>query len=694
LEKTLKPTNGKPGEKKKRKILHGLIYFMTVSFTFLSVVVLTNIKTDFITDHSELHSFDFSSGIGIVNDNLFEWYPWALYAPEDFAAGHIPQVEAPMSGQHKYGTYRLLLELRSGESFGIYGYSATSAMKLWVNGILLSAVGVPGSSLETMTAETRMFTAYFTAGSGHTEIIIQRSSFVHENRGQLYPLYVGPGNLITTMTELRNIRTYLMLGVTLVSALLFFGVYLFFNKSKHFLWYSLACVMIVLRTLTVTRFLGVLMPELSWLAIRRVEYTATILLLVFTFMFIDEIFEKRLNRKVLYIVIGIPLLYMPVVFFADSLTLTGFRFHHSVANMLAAVILFTALIFEMKKNEKVRRLENILVFVAAAISIFFSIVEIVLRMVSLHFASVNLVLPAMLSFVAINMIALAVSFNRTEAELFETKIKEGHLTAENEELGRLSRIKSEYMANLTHETKTPLAVISTHVQQAREVFEETLTLKSNKEFDGSEIIIESLEIAQEEVMRLSRFATNALWLASMQENREQMRLDIGLLINKSAEAYRSIIEKRGNILNIKTPDNLPCVLGESDRLVQVMVNLLTNANNHTENGKITVKAQIAKHKSQIKDEAVEYVHVTVLDTGMGIEPEILPQIFLRGVMGSQSKGNGMGLPISKSIIEGHGGKIEITSERGKGTEVTFTIPIHNDNTSNELYQKKAVGDNA
>ena len=125
------------------------------------------------------------------------------------------------------------------------------------------------------------------------------------------------------------------------------------------------------------------------------------------------------------------------------------------------------------------------------------------------------------------------------------------------------------------------------------------------------------------------------------------------------------MEKRNNRLILKVPDNLPLVLGNSDELVQVLVNLFTNAGTYTKSGEITVTAQLTKPKP--------FILVSVTDTGTGIDSKLLTHIFERGVSGSQ--GTGFGLAISKEIIESHGGTIEAESEANKGTEVIFTLPV-------------------
>jgi signal transduction histidine kinase len=298
---------------------------------------------------------------------------------------------------------------------------------------------------------------------------------------------------------------------------------------------------------------------------------------------------------------------------------------------------------------------------------------------------------------------------QTELELAIEKEQRRNLQDENETLDRLSRMKSEYMANMTHEAKTPLTVISVHVQQAREIFEEMAfqstkhKLQSTNEVEGAndplnadeltadgETIINSLRRAQEEIMRVSRIINHNLWTASEQEVIHKMKpLDISEIITDTSEKYRDIAKIQGNTLNISTQPSLPQIFGNDDQLVQVLNNLLTNAVNHTKNGVIEVKAQITKHKAQMRDstdvrDGTDHIQVTIADNGTGIPSELLPHVFERGVTGSADKGGtGMGLSISQNIIRTHGGEITINSTHGKGTAVTFTLPVHGKSTKHK-----------
>ena len=228
--------------------------------------------------------------------------------------------------------------------------------------------------------------------------------------------------------------------------------------------------------------------------------------------------------------------------------------------------------------------------------------------------------------------------------------------AENAALDSLSRMKTEYLANVSHEMKTPLTVVSVHVQQAAELYA--------VDCGQNAAIADSLTRAQGEIMRASRMVENALRLASMQEEHARLKpFSAAALLRSGAEAYRTVLERRGNALKIVLPNELPRVCGNAEQIIQVVANLLTNANAHTRDGRVTVEARADGG----------FVAVTVSDTGSGIEPKLLPRVFERGV--SSSGGSGVGLSICKSIVEAHGGEIEVGGVFGKGTEVRFTIPI-------------------
>ena len=233
--------------------------------------------------------------------------------------------------------------------------------------------------------------------------------------------------------------------------------------------------------------------------------------------------------------------------------------------------------------------------------------------------------------------------------------------------------KSQFFASMSHEIKTPLTVISVNVQQANDIFEDSQSNDDNiiVNKEDSETIRYSLNRAQEEIMHAARITESVIRFSAMQMDKTNMEyLDLSALLLKSVDGYNAILEKRGNRLVVNIEEKMPFVYGSSNLLVQIMANLLSNANKHTENGEIAVTA-LAQGK---------LIKVTVKDSGSGIREELLPRVFDRNVSGTGS--TGIGLTICKEIIESHNGSIEIDSTPGIGTQVVFYIPAHGKGRNN------------
>lgn len=230
------------------------------------------------------------------------------------------------------------------------------------------------------------------------------------------------------------------------------------------------------------------------------------------------------------------------------------------------------------------------------------------------------------------------------------------LDEQNAILAQSNRTKTEFLANASHEMRTPLTVTSVNVQTVMEILEDMGETVNDPE------AIKLLQGAQSEIMRLSRMVGGMLTLASISENTDRQKLDLAPLMQSGIEMLRLSLDKRGNIVQTAIEPGLS-VFGNADLLAQVLTNLLQNAGVHTENGTVSISAK--KQGSVIT--------VEVQDTGGGIAPEMLPHVFERGV---STGGTGFGLYLCKTVVESHGGKIWIESEPGIGTSVYYTLPVY------------------
>ena len=231
------------------------------------------------------------------------------------------------------------------------------------------------------------------------------------------------------------------------------------------------------------------------------------------------------------------------------------------------------------------------------------------------------------------------------------------------DLRKLERVRRDFVANVSHEFKTPLTAI--------QGFAETLLAGA---IDDPQNRIRFLQIILDHSRRLARLTDDLLELSKMDADRVDLELDrlsVSQFVQSCIETtQRSAAEKNLRVsVNLKT--SLPDIAADRRRLAEVLQNLLDNAVQYTPSGgRITVSA------SSDGDE----VEFTVSDTGIGIPKVDQPRIFERfyRVDVARSRevgGTGLGLSIAKHLVEAHGGRIWVESEVGQGSQFHFTVPV-------------------
>ncbi|MFC1940907.1 sensor histidine kinase [Chloroflexota bacterium] len=228
------------------------------------------------------------------------------------------------------------------------------------------------------------------------------------------------------------------------------------------------------------------------------------------------------------------------------------------------------------------------------------------------------------------------------------------------DLERTEKLRRNMVADVAHEIRTPLSNIRGYLEAIRDGIK-----KPDKETIGS---------IDEEASLLSRLVDDLQDLALVEAG--ELKLypqaeDISGIINQAVSAVSTQATAKGILVSTNLPDKLPPVNIDSQRISQVLRNLLENAITHTDkDGTITVDAK----------QQGSYLEVTMADTGEGIPPEHLPNIFERFYRVDKSRAratgsSGLGLTITKRLVEAHDGKIKAQSEWGKGSRFTFTVPI-------------------
>jgi signal transduction histidine kinase len=246
------------------------------------------------------------------------------------------------------------------------------------------------------------------------------------------------------------------------------------------------------------------------------------------------------------------------------------------------------------------------------------------------------------------------------------------------ELRKLDEMKTDFFTAISHELRTPLTSVLGFAKIIRKRFAEKI-IPHLREVNGQvkaskEQIIQNLDIILSEGERLTKMINNILDLAKLEEGAATWRMErisIHEVIERAATAIHPMIKEKGLSLQVESDDGFPLIVGDKDRLTQVMVNLIGNAVKYTDKGVITCRFMVSGQE----------IIVSVIDTGIGVPRGEVDKVFEKYHQVRKegpkdvNSGTGLGLAICKHIVEYHKGRIWVESEPGKGSTFSFTLPL-------------------
>jgi len=247
----------------------------------------------------------------------------------------------------------------------------------------------------------------------------------------------------------------------------------------------------------------------------------------------------------------------------------------------------------------------------------------------------------------------------TEARLKNAKEE---LELKNLELQKLDKLKSEFVSTVSHELRTPLSI----TKEGISLILDEIPGKINEQ--QSRVLV----TAKNNIDRLARIISDLLDISKIEAGKVELKketINIVSLVRQVIQAFEPKIAEKKLSIKINAPKNVVNAYADSDRVVQIITNLVSNALKFTKEGRIEISVLD-------KDGDVE---CSVADTGIGIAKENIPKLFEKfqqfgRVAGPGEKGTGLGLSIAKALVGLHKGKIWIESEIDKGTTITFSIP--------------------
>lgn len=622
---------------------------------------MTRVKSD--NGIFDLTDTDFSTGI-IRMEGEVSYLPGIL-TPEEFQAQEKEaKTGNPWNLSSATSSIRILVP--DDRTYTITVGSIDFAHKVYVNGELRFKAGVTAETEADFAPGHAQMTLDVTPENGVIEIIQQGANFVHREGGGHTNLYFGRQEAIHRFLALTFGPEYIIAGLFAALFLVHLVLFIVRRSYRPNLIFSLLCLTWMVRSgVTGAKVFFEMFPSLPWEGAFRAEYLSLPLAAILLVLLIREVFPVVPQKWFVVVMCTVSAGFCVLCIFMDtvplSYTLLAFEAFFTLA------IVYLCVRFIMKVPGLVRDGKFQIEQTASLIGLCFFMIATVND--ALVHASVYYMLGFANAFAMTGLAMLIFSFFQMTAMFYgtmrETALaheREQRAEAEKEMFSEMNRLKSAFYTDMSHEMKTPLTVIAVNAQfaaqniEAGSVDEETIT---------------DLTAISAEARRLGQMVTSLVGIGRMQgAGGGESSLALNSLVTETARIYQSLFARKKNTLTAFTEPELPPVAGNADQLIQVLINLLSNANRHTIEGEVELRAEALEHK----------VKVSVRDNGAGIPESLLPHVFERYCRGEDG-GSGLGLSICREIIREHGGEIGIESTEGKGTTVWFTLPAKEERTS-------------
>ena len=378
----------------------------------------------------------------------------------------------------------------------------------------------------------------------------------------------------------------------------------------------------------------------SWLNF----FMNALLVLVSGGLFVYSYKSGRYQRCYLITIVLIFLVFFPIMFFTSG------GYHGGMPSFFVFAIIFTVLMLEKHRAVLVSLAE---IFVHLSLCVFAYIHP---DKITPFASEADRLTDIVSAFLCVSIVCgIVLYFHLKEYNRQQILLEE-----QNERLRQYDNAKSTFLTTVAHEIRNPLNSISLHARDTSELLEE--------EPLDFPLMQENLRTIERSVMRIDRIVTDLMDTVSIEQGRLTLSpapVNLRQILTSVKKDYENHSGSHKNQLYLSIPDRLPEISADAERLIQVVSNLISNAERHTQNGTITLSVTDSEH----------WQTVCVSDTGSGMSEEMRKNA-LKGYVSADKDywRHGIGLYVCHQIITAHHGKIWIESKEGEGTRVFFSLP--------------------
>lgn len=646
-----------------------------------------------------------------------------LYTPGDFRKTHpkpvytrVPDIwnhyrisGHPLPGMG-YATYRLHVIVKDPEqTVAIHVPYASTAYKMWINGTLVATNGKVGVDRNSSVPQ---YLNQIVSFHGNADIVIQVSNFQHRRGGLFQPVMIGTtGQIVREMTVDESKQMFIFGGLLSVG-IYYLILFLFRRRALYHLYFALICVSLAVHTVCegevlITQFL----PHFSWELQLKIEYiTADVAKILLFPLFFNSLFPKLLHKQILRITTSLSLIFMLTALSTPASFYTKYYGFGTVADILIMMYLWLMLL-----KARVQKREGALVvfsfFTVFIITVFNDILfsmDLIQTGDYLEWGldffifgqAVLLARKFSKSFVLVENLSEDLKrLNQTLEEKIQNRTQKlrssneilkqtnHELTKRNQQIREYEQSRKQLLTTISHELRTPITLIQGYLEaliydiiKDSDKRKQHLVQIHGKTIQLNQLIEDLFELSRLDVRQASFQMKMVPVLAWVKDVLNRFSKDIEQNELRSFTRYDSPLNTNTCYLFI-----------DEARMNQVISNLVFNAVKYSRlHGTIHLTVDHIE-VSQPPDETTTgldapnisptpstfQLRFCVSDEGPGIPEDDVPFIFDRFYKSKKSvqSGVGLGLAISKAIVNHHGGQIWVESIEQKGSSFYFTLPL-------------------
>ncbi|MBF0395662.1 MAG: response regulator [Desulfobacterales bacterium] len=616
----------------------------------------------------DLQNWDFEKH-GIVNLNG-EWeFYWEQLLdfknlPQKAGFINIPSIWNGYSVNGKklsgdgYASYRLTILLNSNAKKQILAFKLLTfktAGELYVNGKKITSQGTVGKTADTMIPAYKPHVAELVSETDKLELILHISNYHHKKGGLWEAIQFGNSKDINKLRENSLNMSVFLFGTIFIMGCYHLGLFFIRKRDLSPLYFGLFCFMVALRAiLTGEYYLSYIFSNIDWRIIVKLDFLSIYLCLPFCAAFIYYIFPSEFSIKFLWFLTIVGMLFSFIVLLTPSRI-----FSHTLVLFDLFLVITCSYMFYAIFLSLLHKREGASVFLFSSFILSCTVINDILHAETI-IKTTYLAPFGFIIFIFSQAFLISMRFSKAFVTVENLSLD---LEAKNKKLLELDKIKDEFLSNTSHELRTPLNGIIGIAESLIDGATGELPDKTNENL--SIIVFSGKRLATliNDILDFSKLKNKDLIL-------KQSPVDIKQITDVIITLSNTLIAGKNLKLINNIPDDTPLVFADENRIQQILYNLLGNAIKFTEKGEISVKAEQKK----------DLVEITVVDTGIGISKDKQALIFkpfeqADGSIEREYGGTGLGLSVSKSLVELHGGKIWVESEIGKGSSFKFTLPV-------------------